>query len=163
MIVALFMFTVMGVCIRLSAAHLPVIEVGFFRNFLAVLILLPLLVRVGFNVLHMHRPKLFFLRAAINSVGMFCGFTALTMIPLAQMTALSFTTPLFVTIGAVLFLGEVIRARRIAAICVGFLGTLIILQPGVVNVTGGALLALVHALTIAMASVIVKVLTRSDS
>ena len=99
--------------------------------------------------------KAVFLRAAINSVGMFCGFTALTMIPLAQMTALSFTTPLFVTIGAVLFLGEVIRARRIAAIGVGFLGTLIILQPGVVYVTGGALLALVHALTIAMASVIV--------
>ena len=163
MIVALFMFTLMGICIRLSAEHLPVIEVVFFRNFLAVLILLPLVARVGFGTLYMRRPKLFFLRAAINAAGMFCGFTALTLIPLAQMTALSFTTPLFVTIGAVLFLGEVIRARRIAAICVGFLGTLIILQPGVVDVTTGSLLALVHALTIAMASLIVKVLTRSDS
>jgi len=163
MIVALFMFTVMGICIRLSAAHLPVIEVVFFRNFLAVLILLPLAARAGFGTLRMHRPKLFFLRAAINAVGMFCGFTALTLIPLAQMTALSFTTPLFVTIGAVLFLGEVIRARRIAAICVGFFGTLIILQPGVVDATAGSFLALVHALTIALASLIVKVLTRSDS
>ena len=163
MIVALFMFTLMGICIRLSAEHLPVIEVVFFRNFLAVLILLPLVARVGFGTLYMRRPKLFFLRAAINAVGMFCGFTALTLIPLAQMTALSFTTPLFVTIGAVLFLGEVIRARRIAAICVGFLGTLIILQPGVADLTAGSFLALVHALTIAMASLIVKVLTRSDS
>jgi len=163
MILALFMFTVMGICIRLSAVHLPVIEVVFFRNFLAVLILLPLAARAGFGTLRMHRPKLFFLRAAINAVGMFCGFTALTLIPLAQMTALSFTTPLFVTIGAVLFLGEVIRARRIAAICVGFFGTLIILQPGVVDVTAGSFLALVHALTIALASLIVKVLTRSDS
>ncbi|MGA1022002.1 MAG: DMT family transporter [Candidatus Puniceispirillaceae bacterium] len=163
MIVALFMFTVMGICIRLSAAHLPVIEVVFFRNFLAVLILLPLVARVGFGTLRMQRPKLFFLRAAINAVGMFCGFTALTLIPLAQMTALSFTTPLFVTIGAVLFLGEVIRARRIAAISIGFLGTLIILQPGVVDVTFGALLALISALTIAMASLIVKTLTRSES
>ena len=163
MIVALLMFTVMGICIRLSAAHLPVIEVVFFRNFLAVLILLPLVARVGFGTLRMQRPKLFFLRAAINAVGMFCGFTALTLIPLAQMTALSFTTPLFVTIGAVLFLGEVIRAHRIAAISVGFLGTLIILQPGVVDVTFGALLALISALTIAMASLIVKTLTRSES
>jgi len=163
MIVALFMFTLMGICIRLSAEHLPVIEVVFFRNFLAVLILLPLVARVGFGTLYMRRPKLFFLRAAINAVGMFCGFTALTLIPLAQMTALSFTTPLFVTIGAVLFLGEVIRARRIAAICVGFLGTLIILQPGFAGLTAGSFLALVHALTIAMASLIVKVLTRSDS
>ena len=163
MIMALFMFTVMGICIRLSAAHLPVIEVVFFRNFLAVLILLPLIARAGCGSLRMKRPKLFFLRAAINAVGMFCGFTALTLIPLAQMTALSFTTPLFVTIGAVLFLGEVIRARRIAAICVGFLGTLIILQPGVVDITSGALLALISALTIAMASLIVKTLTRSES
>ena len=163
MIMALFMFTVMGICIRLSAAHLPVIEVVFFRNFLAVLILLPLIARAGCGSLRMKRPKLFFLRAAINAVGMFCGFTALTLIPLAQMTALSFTTPLFVTIGAVLFLGEVIRVRRIAAICVGFLGTLIILQPGVVDITSGALLALISALTIAMASLIVKTLTRSES
>ena len=65
--------------------------------------------------------------------------------------------------GAVLFLGEVIRTRRIVAICIGFLGTLIILQPGVTDMTGGALLALVHALAIAIASLIVKVLTRSDS
>lgn len=163
MILALFMFTVMGICIRLSAAHLPVIEVVFFRNFLAVLILMPLVARAGFGSLRMKRPKLFLLRAAINAVGMFCGFTALTLIPLAQMTALSFTTPLFVTIGAVLFLGEVIRVRRIAAICVGFLGTLIILQPGVVDITSGALLALISALTIAMASLIVKTLTRSES
>jgi drug/metabolite transporter (DMT)-like permease len=111
----------------------------------------------------MRRPKLFFFRAAINAVGMYCGFTALTLIPLAQMTALSFTTPLFVTSGAVLFLGEIIRVRRIVAICIGFFGTLIILQPGVVDVTAGSLLALVHALTIAIASLIVKVLTRSDS
>ena len=162
MIVALFMFTVMGICIRLSAEHLPVIEVVFFRNFLAVLILLPLIARVGFGTLCMRRPKLFFFRAAINAVGMYCGFTALTLIPLAQMTALSFTTPLFVTSGAVLFLGEIIRVRRIVAICIGFFGTLIILQPGVVDVTAGSLLALVHALTIAIASLIVKVLTRRD-
>ena len=104
MITALFMFTVMGICIRLSAATLPVIEVVFFRNFLAVLILLPLVTKFGYYTLRMHRQKLFFLRAAINAIGMFCGFTAITLIPLAQMTALSFTTPLFVTIGAVVFL-----------------------------------------------------------
>jgi drug/metabolite transporter (DMT)-like permease len=175
MIVALFMFTVMGICIRLSAKTLPVIEVVFFRNFLAVLILLPLVARAGFGSLRMRRPKLFFMRAAINAVGMFCGFTALTLIPLAQMTALSFTTPLFVTIGAVFFFGEIIRARRIVAIGVGFLGMLIILQPwailqsadgltfGGIDTSLGALLALVSALTIAMASLIVKSLTRSES
>ena len=85
--------------------------------------------RVGWSSIRMQKPKLFFLRAVINFGGMFCGFTALTLIPLAQMTALSFTGPLF-AIGMMLFAGEIIRARRIAAIAVGFLGTLIILQPG---------------------------------
>ena len=163
MIVALLMFTIMGICIRLSVADLPVIEVVFFRNFLAVLILIPLVSRTGFGSLRMHRPKLFFLRAAVNVVGMSCGFTALTLIPLAQFTALSFTTPLFVTIGAVFIFGEVIKERRIAAICIGFLGTIIILQPGVVDTSFGTLLALISALTIAMASLIVKSLTRSES
>ncbi len=163
MIVSLFMFTVMAICIRMSAATLPVIEVVFFRNFLAILILIPLVARVGFGSLRMQRPKLFFLRAAINAVGMFCGFTALTLIPLAQMTALSFTTPLFVTIGAVFFFREVIRARRIIAIGIGFMGTLIILQPDFADTSCGAILALVSALTIAMASLIVKSLTRSES
>ena len=73
---------------------------------------------------------------------MFAGFTALTLIPLGEMTALSFTSPLFITIGAVLFLGEVIRARRIAALAVGMCGTLIIMQPGITAVSAGASLHL---------------------
>jgi len=77
MIVALFMFTCMGIFIRLSAADLPVIEVVFFRNALAVVLLVPLIMRVGWSSMRMQKPKLFFLRAVINFGGMFCGFTAL--------------------------------------------------------------------------------------
>ena len=163
MIVALFMFACMSVFIRLSTTSLPVVEVVFFRNALAVVLLIPLIMHTGWSSLRMNKPKLFFLRALINVGGMFAGFTALTLIPLAQVTALSFTGPLFVTIGAVLFLGEVIRARRIAGIIVGFFGTLIILQPGFTEISFGAILALASTLSIAMASLIVKVLTRSDS
>ena len=80
------------------------------------------------------RPCSFF--SFVNAGGI-AGFTALTLIPLGEMTALSFTSPLFITIGAVLFLGEVIRARRIAALAVGMCGTLIILQPGITAVSAG--------------------------
>jgi len=163
MVAALFMFTSMGIFIRLSAAGLPVIEVVFFRNALAMVLLMPLIMQMGRSSIRMQKPKLFFLRALINFGGMFCGFTALTLIPLAQMTALGFTGPLFVTIGAVLFLGEVIRARRIAAIAVGFLGTLIILQPGFTEISVGAMMALASALSIAMASLIVKKLTATET
>jgi drug/metabolite transporter (DMT)-like permease len=94
---------------------------------------------------------------------MLSGFTAVTLIPLADMTALTFTSPIFVTIGAALFLGEVIRMRRMAAIAVGFLGALIILRPGFVEISTGAMLALVSALTIAIASLIVKKMTETES
>ena len=59
--------------------------------------------------------------------------------------------------------GEVIRTRRIIAICIGFLGAIIILQPGVVELTLGTFIALVSSLSIAMASLIVKSLTRNES
>ena len=162
MLVALFCFTTMGICIRLSSAFVPVIEIVFFRNILAVLIMAPVLIRQGASSIRMNRPKLFFGRACINFIGMLCGFTAVTLIPLAEMTALSFTGPIFVTIGAALFLGEVIRIRRIMAIAVGFVGALIILRPGLVEVSVGAMLALVSALSIAAASLVVKKMTQSE-
>ena len=163
MIVALFMFACMSVFIRLSTNSLPVVEVVFFRNALAVVLLMPVIMHTGWSSLRMNKPNLFFLRALINVGGMFAGFTALTLIPLAQVTALSFTGPLFVTIGAVLFLGEVIRARRIAGIIVGFFGTLIILQPGFNEISFGAMMALASTLSIAMASLIVKKLTATET
>ena len=163
MVVALFLFACMSVFIRLSTNSLPVVEVVFFRNALAVVLLLPLIMHTGWSSLRMNRPKLFFLRAFINVGGMFAGFTALTLIPLAQVTALSFTGPIFVTIGAVLFLGEVIRARRIAGIIFGFFGTIVILQPGYTEISLGAIMALASTLSIAMASLIVKKLTATET
>ena len=53
---------------------------------------------------------------------MLTGFTCLTLIPLAQATAISFSKPIFITIGATFFLGEIIKLRRIAAIIIGFAG-----------------------------------------
>ena len=163
MLLAMLMFTMMGLFIRLSSDFVPVLEIVFFRKVLALLILAPVLIRSGPSSIRMNRPKLFCWRALVNFVGMLSGFTAVTRIPLADMTELSFTTPIFVTIGAALFLGEVIRLRRMAAIAVGFVGALIILRPGLVEVSTGAMLALVSAASIAIASLIVKKMTESES
>ena len=163
MVLALFMFNLMGISIRLASAHVPVMEIVFFRNFLAVLLILPIVWRSDITRLRMNRPRLFFLRAGVNFVGMYCGFTAVTLIPLAEMTALGFTGPIFITIGAVLFLGEVIRLRRIIAVFFGFVGALIILQPGFSDISAGAILALTSAFSIAMASLVVKKLTITET
>src|SRR5690606_41231428 len=91
------------------------------------------------------RSGLYGLRGSVQLGSMICGFTALTLIPLAEATALSFTAPIYSTIGAALILGEVVRLRRWTAIAIGFLGTIVILRPGVDALTVGSILALVNA------------------
>ena len=163
MFLAMLSFTGMGIFVKLAAQHVHVIEVVFFRNFLAVLIIGPFLLKAGIAQIRMKRPGLYVGRAAINFIGMLCGFTSVTLIPLAENTALSFTSPIFVTIGAVIFLGEVIRLRRIVAILIGFTGALVILQPGISEVSAGALLALASSLSIAMAVLLVKKMTETET
>lgn len=163
MVTAMAFFTSMSVFIRLSAQDIHALEVVFFRNFLAFLLLLPWLMNQGFAVLKTRRLGLYSARASINVVGMAAGFLSLTMIPLAEATALGFTAPLWATIGAVLILGEVIRARRITALVIGFVGVLIVLRPGVETVSLGSVLALTHAFLIAVTTLIVKRLTATEN
>lgn len=162
MMVAMACFACMGMFIRLAAQEVHPLEIVFFRNFLAVLLMAPWLCRHGFGALRTTRFGLYSVRALLNLIGMAAGFTALTLIPLAEATALSFTLPLFATLGAALLLGERLRIRRLTAIAIGFTGTLIVLRPGFETISGGALLALTNALFIAVTTLIVKVLTRTE-
>lgn len=162
MLGAMILFSTMGVFIKLSSSQLHPLEVVFFRNFLALFFLTPWIFHQRATVFKSNRKKLYTLRAIFNVVGMAAGFTALTLIPLAEATALSFTAPLFATLGAVLILGEIVRQRRIIAIFFGFVGMLIILRPGIEAVSPGALLAIANAITIAITVLIVKKLTITE-
>lgn len=162
MLGAMILFSTMGVFIKLSSSQLHPLEVVFFRNFLALFFLTPWIFHQRATVFKSNRKKLYTLRAVFNVVGMAAGFTALTLIPLAEATALSFTAPLFATLGAALILGEIVRQRRIIAIFFGFVGMLIILRPGIEAVSPGALLAIANAITIAITVLIVKKLTTTE-
>ena len=162
MLGAMILFSTMGVFIKLASSQLHPLEVVFFRNFLALFFLTPWIFHQRATVFKSNRKKLYTLRAVFNVVGMAAGFTALTLIPLAEATALSFTAPLFATLGAVLILGEIVRQRRIIAIFFGFFGMLIILRPGIEAVSPGALLAIANAITIAITVLIVKKLTTTE-
>ena len=162
MVGAMIFFGMMSSFIRLASAQLHAFEIVFFRNFLAVLIMLPWVMRHGLGSMRTNRFGLLSLRAVLNVSAMLAGFTALTLIPLAEATALSFTAPLFATVGAALILGETVRARRIAAVLIGFAGTMIVLRPGVEAITPGALLAILNAFLLAMTLLVVKVLTRTE-
>ena len=153
----------MVIFIRKASENLHVLEVVFFRNLLAFIVMLPLLRSTGLAAIKMNNTRLFFMRGFVGAIGMIAGFTCLTLIPLAQATAISFSQPLFITIGATLFLGEIIKARRIAAIIVGVIGMLIIVQPGFNTFSFGIMLAIISALALSVNALIVKKLTITDS
>ncbi len=162
MLMAMCCFSTMAVLIRLSAQTIHILEVVFFRNFFALLLLCPLIVRSGIGLLKTERFPLYGLRALFNIAGMTAGFTAITLIPLAEATALSFTAPLFTTVGAIFILGEIVRWRRIAAIAAGFCGVLIVVGPNLSEISVGTALALTNALLLAMTALIVKRLTATE-
>ena len=119
-------FGLMAVAIRLATRYVPTQEVAFFRNSFGLLALLPMLVRPGHAPLRTQQLPRYLLRSAIGLASMLCGFWAVGHLPLSQAISLSYSTPLFVTIAAVLWLGEKVRFRRWAAVIAGFIGVLVI-------------------------------------
>ncbi|MFC6637308.1 EamA family transporter [Sulfitobacter sp. JBTF-M27] len=156
-------FSVMHGLVRFASEALPPFQIAFFRNLFGLAFLLPLLMRSRFAVLRTQRIGLHALRGVINIVAMLMFFTALSISPLAKVTALSFTAPIFMAVLAVLFLGERFRIYRWLAILFGFIGMLIILRPGMVALDAGALLVTGSAALWAVAMVIIKILSRTEA
>lgn len=163
MLVATACFMTMQTGIRHMTAELHPFVVGFFRTFLGLLWLMPWILRIGRSAWRTARPLVHVFRGTINTVSMLSTFVALSITPLAEVTALSFTAPLFATLGAIFFLGEKVRMRRWIAIGVGFVGALLILRPGFAEIGPGPLLALLASALWAMALLIIKVQSRTDS
>lgn len=156
-------FQVMNVILRHVATDLPVVETVFFRNFFGFIVLLPWLLRSGTGVLKSRRPGVHVIRAGCHVAGISFWVWGLTLIPFAQATALQFTAPIFVVIGAVAFLGEPSSTRRWLAVAIGFVGALIILRPGLVAVSTGAMAVLAAALLLGASKMLTKLVSRVDS
>lgn len=120
----------MAACVKQLGASLPVAQMIFFRGLIALFVLTLVAWRgEGLHLLTTSNWRSHAVRSLAGSLSMFCWFAALTMIPLAQMTAISFTIPLFLTVLAMVFLGERIHAYRWTALAIGFAGVLIIVAP----------------------------------
>lgn len=158
--------------LALACMHALVRDVGqdlhpfvvvFFRNVFGLLAVCPLLIRYGWRTLKTDRPGLYIWRSLIGVIAMLCWFTGLANVPIANATALSFSTTLFTTLIAWLFLGEFIRWRRTAAIVFGILGVFVVLRPGMEGFNAYSLLVVFSALAWAASICFVKVLSRTDS
>lgn len=156
------LFGLMAVCIRLASEQLHAFEIAFFRNFFGLVFILPILFRHGPSILRTNKLGFYLGRCAIGMVSMLAGFWAIVHLPLAQAIALSYSSPLFVTIAAVIVLGEVVRARRWTAVIVGFLGVLVIVRPGSDDFTAGSLVAVLAAVASASAAISIKFLSRTE-
>lgn len=155
-------FGTMAVMIRLASETLHTFEIAFFRNFFGMIAALPLLLKHGPGLLRTTQLPRYFIRCAIGVMSMFCGFWAIGNLPLAHAVALSYSTPLFVTIAAVWFLHEQVRARRWTAVVLGFIGVLVIVHPGADGFTAGSLVALSAAVLSGIVAIQIKQLSYTE-
>lgn len=163
MLASTLLFSSMHATIRFVSSELHPFEITFFRNLFGLTVVLPWFLRSGLKPLRTTRFPLHATRACLNICSMLCFFYALSITPLAEATALTFTGPIFATALAVLILREVVGPWRWVAILVGFAGTLVILRPGFAEVGLGPLLAVASALIWAVTLIGIKELTRTDS
>jgi drug/metabolite transporter (DMT)-like permease len=158
-----FIFTCNGVMIRLLSEQVESVQTAFFRAFFSVLMLLPLMLSGRVRPWHSTRIHGHFWRTFMGTVSMVLGFYAVSMLPLADATALGFSQPLFSVCVAVLVLREKVRWRRWSATIVGFIGVLVMVRPGAGSLQPGALVALTNALTVALSILLVRRLSNSES
>lgn len=155
-------FALMAVMIRLGSEQLHPFQIAFFRCFFGFLFTIPLVWHHGRDLLRTDRFTLYLLRCGIGILSMLSGFWALVHLPLAQAVALTYSTPLFVTIGAAIVLHEVVRARRWTAVLVGFVGVLVIVRPFDTTLSFATWVALASAALSAAVSISIKFLSRTE-
>lgn len=160
MLVTGLLFVAVTVLIKMMHGRIPPYESAFLRYVLGLVFLLPMartLVSAKWS------PRLHVLlgaRGILHAVGVGGWFFAMAKIPLAEVTAIGYLTPIFISVGAVFLLGESMAFRRIAAIGVAFLGALVILRPGVREISPGHLAMLGTALTFSMSHLMAKMAMR---
>ncbi|SJZ82412.1 EamA domain-containing membrane protein RarD [Lysobacter spongiicola DSM 21749] len=155
-------FALMVIVIRLASESLHTFEIAFFRSFFGLLAALPLLLRHGPGLLRTTQAPRYVVRCVLGTASMLCGFWAIGHLPLAQAVSLSYSTPLFVTIAAALWLGEQVRARRWTAVVLGFIGVLVIVRPGTAEFSAGTLVAVAAAVISGIVAIQIKQLSHTE-
>ncbi len=160
-VLSAFFFSVMNVMIRIfTQDNIPVFEVLALRNLFGLLVLFPWWWRVGNFAFQTPAPRFYIWRSSVGMVGMVLMFWSVKLLHPAEAVALNFTLPLFAVIGAYFFLGERVGPRRWGATAFGFLGVLIMVQPGAGTFQPAAAVPILAAVAMAAAILSVKHLTR---
>jgi len=162
MLAGVIFFAATAVLIKYAGQSLHTFEIVFFRCLFGLLVVIPLIMQSGLRALAIRKPAWHGFRVVCAVVAMNCGFYALANLELATAISLSFTRPLFMILLAIVILGEVVRWRRGLATVIGFCGVVIMLQPGAIEFHWAFIAALASAFAVAMALVLVKLMSKYD-
>jgi drug/metabolite transporter (DMT)-like permease len=158
------LFSALNATVRHLTLDLHPLQSQFLRYLFGLLVLMPVVLRRGITNYWPRQPGGQFARGALHTVGLMMWFIALPKIPLADTTAIGFTTPIFIMIGAWLLFREPMRWERWLATGIGFAGVLIVVAPKLSGAGGGyQLLMLASAPVFAASLLLTKALTRSES
>ncbi len=161
------LFAAMNAGVKLLSPHLRPVEIGFFRQFFSLApILWALARRGGVTILKTDLPMGHLFRGLIGNSAMIVSFLAVSWLPLADATALSFTSPLFVTALSAPLLGEAVGAHRWSAVAVGFAGVIVLTHPGAAwfahGAGAGTAAGLIAGLMSALMMITIRQLSRTE-
>ena len=160
---SIFAGSTMGVLIKFAQNDVSIYIAAFLRFLIGFIFIFPYILKTKFKVYKTSNILLHIIRSLLNYPAMLLTFSALMLVPYEKISALNFLVPFFVTILAVLFLKENIRIYRISALFIGFIGMLIILRPGIIDISLGIQMVLVATFFWSVIIILTKQLTNKDS
>ena len=155
--------SIAGGMVRELAGQIPAMELVFFRNVIALIVLVPIVMKQGVGLPSKSQIPVYALRVFFAYSAMVLLFYALARMPIADVYALQYTIPLFTILLAVIVLKQHADAHTWGACFVGFLGTLIVMRPGIIEITLASLAALTTAFMHAGSNTTIKILARRDN
>ena len=153
------MFVAVTAVVKHIGSDVPAAQAAFLRYVLGLVFLLPMIKPILAAHLTGRQKKLFWARGAVHTLAVILWFFAMARIPIAEVTAMNYLSPVYVSLGAALFLGEKLPPRRLAAVIMALIGAMIILRPGMKEVEIGHLAMLGTAVFFAAGYLIAKQLS----
>ena len=164
MLGALLSFSAMAVAGREISAELDTFQLMFFRSLIGLAIILMIAAATGgLGQFRTRRPGLHAARNVFHFVGQFGWFFGVAAIPLAEVFAIEFTSPLWVALLAPFFLGERLTRARVLAVVLGFAGAMIVIRPGLTELGSGTIAVLIAALGFAGSTIATKRLAATET
>jgi drug/metabolite transporter (DMT)-like permease len=163
MVVTGLLFVCVTGIVRYVGSSIPAAEAAFIRYAIGLAMMSPFLIPALRRGMTKRKLALYSGRGLVHSLGVILWFYAMANIPIAEVVAIGYTAPIFVTIGAALIFGEKLAARRIMAVGFGFLGALVIIRPGFHEIGSGQWAQIISAPLFAISYLIAKRLSEQES